>query len=133
MTEYPEASYDDPDPVWPGEPAAPLTSEPIRLRSGGDFEPSILAALFGEMVRRAAPGMTHYQSDLFHDVIWMQRYITGPGTFYWVHRPMGTHIGNDLAFVTSSASICGATAFYRIDLTVSDREAWEATFTPVPR
>lgn len=72
-----------------------LTSE-HRLVGWGTFEDlssSILALLFGHMVRLAAPVVEEYHSDLFHDAEWIRKNVTGPTSFDFVVRTSGTHVG----------------------------------------
>jgi hypothetical protein len=54
------------------------------------FGPNVKSALFGELVKIAQPVIELYQGDLFHDAIWIEKYITGPRNFYWGCDHAGT-------------------------------------------
>jgi len=72
--------------------------------------------------------MTHYQSDLFHDARWLSNYLTDAGTFYWIVREWGTHIGDDAEMVGAAVQCGEAILSYRIDVTVT-RGSWSAEFS----
>lgn len=113
-------------------PAGPAVTERIRLWGFDEtFQSCVNSLLFGEMVRRAQPTLAHYQGDLFHDARWMERHVTGPTTFWWVHREWGTHIGDDFDVMLPavlSANRCDRMVAYRIDVVCVERE-WCADFT----
>lgn len=57
------------------------------------------APLFGHLADLAAPHLTNYRSDLYHDVRWLDRHaiecaLTGE-PFWFVVRASGTHIGTE--------------------------------------
>lgn len=115
-----------------GPAAAP--SERIRLWGWSEeFQSCVNSLLFGEMVRKAIPTLAHYHGDLFHDARWMERYVTGPTTFWWVHREWGTNIGDDGMMLQAvlNANRGEHVKAYRIEVTVEGGE-WFATFTPLP-
>lgn len=72
--------------------------EPIRLMSDNtatDVWPA-RALLFGELVKLAAPAIKHYQSDLYHDAMWLSRYLKGASfAFFWSVDESGTTIGTE--------------------------------------
>lgn len=53
---------------------------------------AVLAALFGHMVRIAAPIVEHYRGDLFHDARWLDANVDGPRSFVWRPYDSGTWI-----------------------------------------
>lgn len=117
------------------------TTEKVRLYGWiDDFAEGarpIRAILFGEMVRRATPIMEHFQSDLFHDAIWINENVNGVTAFDWLIRPSGTNLSanpdptlNDARIGVKIGAGEGA-AFYRIEL-ISEDGYWSALFTNVP-
>jgi hypothetical protein len=58
-----------------------------------DMARPVRATLFGEMVRRAAPIIKAYHSDLYHDAEWLTENLNGQTTFDWLVRRSGTHLG----------------------------------------
>ena len=51
--------------------------------------------VFGHLVMLARPTMDHYVSDLYHDVHWIDRHVTGEMTFFFGADNWGTAIGTD--------------------------------------
>lgn len=69
---------------------------------GGDWkdaESSIRAKVFGHMVELSRDRVKFYQSDLFHDALWLKEEMIGPMSFEWVVRESGTHIGDICRYV----------------------------------
>lgn len=69
-----------------------------RLVGWGTFaelEGSIRAHLFGHLANLAIPFIRAYTSDFYHDVRWINEWVTGPTTFYYGVRESGTQIGTD--------------------------------------
>lgn len=97
----------------------------------------IRALLFGEMVRRAMPVMHEYQSDLFHDALWIEEYVNGPTTFDWLIRPSGTNLSThpdpsqNMARIGVRIGAGDGAVFYVVNVDV-DRGMWFATFTEIP-
>lgn len=58
---------------------------------------TIKALTFGILVELSEGRIENYRSDLWHDALWIEQYITGPTTFEWVVRDWGTHIGEAAA------------------------------------
>lgn len=116
-------------------PAVPAVTERVRLWGWNDtFQSCVNSLLFGEMVRRALPTLAHYHGDLFHDARWMERHVTGPTTFWWVHREWGTNIGDDFAVMLPAvlnANRGENVKAFRIDLVVEEG-LWSADFTSLP-
>jgi len=109
------------------------TTETVRLTGWMSFEDgatSIRALLFGALVDRAILVVQHYRSDLFHDALWIDEFVTGPTTFDYVVRESGTNLGES-AKVWVSISAGDAAKFYRVEL-VEDGGLWSAVFTDVP-
>jgi hypothetical protein len=96
------------------------------LRYDDEITDSVRAALFGVLVQLAAPVVEHYQGDLYHDVHWIDRHVTGPASFYYGVRDTGTGIGSDRQLVTDHN-----TQAWQIDLTVSARGKWDTTVTRI--
>lgn len=67
------------------------------LAYGGEWEhvaSSIRSRLFGHMVILADDRIKFYKSDLYHDALWIEEYITGPIYFDWIVGEFGTYIGD---------------------------------------
>lgn len=61
---------------------------------------SAVAQVFGRLLNLGLPLFTHYHSDLYHDALWLQKYLKGPSiVFYFGIRPAGTSIGTDVELV----------------------------------
>lgn len=105
-------------------------TERVRLSGWGediDQVPGVRALLFGEMVKRAIPVVQHYLSDLYHDVRYIDKYVTGPCVFWYMPREWGVNIGMDRDLVIYLRD--DIHALYRVEITCEDR-VWWATFTP---
>jgi len=87
---------------------------------------TIRARLFGEMVRRAQPIVHEYQSDLYHDVHWLETNVDGPCEFDYLVRYYGTNIAESARIGVAIGA--GPHVLYKIALTVH-RGQWTATFT----
>jgi hypothetical protein len=76
-------------------------TQTIRLLCQGDTEPfSSPQFIFEHMVRLAQPLMESYQSDLWHDAMWLAKHASQvmPGQavhFHWYVSPSHTHLGNE--------------------------------------
>lgn len=74
--------------------------QPIRLmydNAQATVDPA-RSLVFGHLVKLAAPVVKHYQSDLYHDAIWLSRYMEGATfSFYWSCDESGTAIGTQPA------------------------------------
>jgi len=106
-------------------------TEAVRLYGwSADFAESkdtILARLFGEMVRRATPVVQEFQSDLYHDVDWLRRNVTGACEFDFLVRHSGTNIGESARIGVQIGAGRGF-VLYHVALT-EERGMWTATFT----
>lgn len=92
---------------------------------------SILAHLFGQMVKRATPVVHSYQGDLFHDAEWLRKYVTGECEFFWMVRECGTNLGES-AIVQEEISSTEPRVLYHVALRdANGRNKWEVTFTEV--
>lgn len=82
-----------------------LRSSKVIAYGDTDLE-SIRARVHGELVKLASPVVQHYQSDLYHDASWLQKYLTEETVFPWAFfygvRDTGTSIGTDLDLVRYS-------------------------------
>jgi len=57
---------------------------------------SAKAKLFGYLQQEANKHLEHYHSDLFHDALWIGKYVNGHGDyFHYGANDMGTGIGTD--------------------------------------
>lgn len=115
--------------------AAP-DSVTVRLMGWGTFEEmsgSILALLFGELVRRAIPIVREYASDLFHDAEWLRANVAGPVTFDWMARPSGTNIGAESVAAGLSIGAGAGAVAYRVTVADDGRGLWSATFVTIGR
>lgn len=109
----------------------PMTTETKRLfgwvRDWDEARTPVLALLFGELVKRAAPIVQEYQSDLFHDAAWLQGHVNGPTEFYWMARHSGTNM-DGAAVIWEQITTTEPRELYHVALTV-DGGAWYVTFT----
>jgi hypothetical protein len=85
---------------------------------------SVRAALFGVLVKLAQPHVKHYQSDLYHDAIWIKSHVVGPYEFFFAVADTGTEIGTDEKLVRQIRPIA-----WQVSLTRSANGKWEATTT----
>lgn len=106
------------------------TVERVRLWGFSEtIETPVRSMLFGELVRRSAPHLQHYHSDLFHDADWLTKSLNGPMTFFWTVRTWGTHIHDDFDLALAVLGVSSDVArFYRVDV-VCERHDWSADFT----
>lgn len=82
---------------------------------------SVKAFVFGELFKLAQGKMKRYESDLFHDANWINKYLTGPCQFDWVLRESGTHIGQDVAFLVSDWNMFSdVLGVYRFEIILDD-------------
>lgn len=93
---------------------------------------TVRAMLFGVLADLAWPIVQKYRSDLYRDVQWMDKYVTGPIVFEFVARSSGTHIGTDVAGTLfhhgdRHGALCGddAARLYRVALR-EERGVWFA-------
>lgn len=110
--------------------------ETVGLTSGYTFEDegkgtTILAHLYGQMVKRAIPVVSHYLSDLFHDAEWLRAHVTGPTEFLWMVRESGTQLGES-AVTWEYLSTSEPRVLYHVALT-RERYTWRVTFTELIR
>ncbi len=87
------------------------TTESIKIRHATE------STLFGELVKLATPRLKAYYSDLYYDVLWIQKNwndIKDNG-FYFSVRDSGTNIGQDRFAVIDHPESC---AGFRINLRV---------------
>lgn len=100
-----------------------------------EFQPAMLAKLFGAMVRRSRLVIEHYHGDLFHDARWITEHVKGEMSFYWAPRSFGANIGTDPKLVGYGwGSRYDEMHFYRVDIAERIRSGkpsgmWQATFT----
>lgn len=107
----------------------PIGQPTVKRLTNGDFNDQVLAYLFGELVQLASPFVTNYHSDLFRDAEYLQKFVTGPATFFYRVRPYGTHIGTDLSLVAQGFDPL-TERLYRVELAQTDRLGWwEMTLT----
>jgi hypothetical protein len=56
----------------------------------------VRAAIFGRLVQLAAPTLAAYESDLYHDALWINEHVTGRlSVFFFSYNEGGTTIGTD--------------------------------------
>lgn len=108
------------------------TAETTFLRYDEDMSESTLdsvrAALFGVLVELAQSRVKHYQSDLYHDAIWIKANVSGPTGFFYGVRESGTDIRPDDVDLVRKYN----PHTWRVELTRTDRGKWEATTTRLP-
>lgn len=95
-----------------------------------DVAESARAVLFGAMIKRAAPVMKEYHSDLYHDANWLRENLNGPMTFDWLVRYSGTNLQEGARISVKIGAGEGAT-FYRVRV-FHEKGVWFAEFTNVP-
>lgn len=89
-----------------GERVGAVTSVTVNALRGcvGDVA-AVRQFVFAEMVKLAAPVLTHYHSDLYHDALWLNEHVNGTrAVFAWSFNGTGTTIGTDETLVFSSRS-----------------------------
>ena len=105
--------------------------KPTFLRADPDMTESTLeavrAALFGVLVGLARDTVKHYQSDLYHDAIWLHGVAMRPMVFFYGVRESGTDLSFDEDYVRQLN-----TKIWRIELIRSDNGKWEAITTRLP-
>jgi hypothetical protein len=115
---------------------APGTIETVRLTQGSfdnqDEARSIRALLFGAMLDRAENVVQAYRSDLFHDALWLDKYVTGEFSWYWMLRRHGTHVGTDLQAAVDVFGRDNYNVYYKVSLTLDRLSRWVVTFETLP-
>jgi hypothetical protein len=109
-------------------------AETVRLYGWAewpDAQRPVRAALFGEMVKRAAPVVVEYHCDLYHDAQWLNDNVNGPTEFLWMPRHSGTQIGPS-AESWERLSHREPRVLYHVALTET-RGQWSVTFTELVR
>lgn len=109
------------------------TTETTFLRADDDMTEdtldSVRAAIFGVLVRLATDRVEAYQSDLYHDAIWLKANVSGPTLFFYGVRDTGTNIahpeGEELVRQWNETT-------WRVEVTRTDHGKWEATTTQLP-
>lgn len=92
---------------------------------GGSWEDAvstIRAMTFGKMIDLARDRVRFYQSDLFHDALWLREMITGPMQFEWVARESGTFIGESALAVKDYD--WENSQHYRFDIRLDEKDRW---------
>lgn len=79
------------------------------------------APLFGKLVALAFPILERYQSDLYHDALWIEQNVEGPMTFYFSCDESGTMIGLDFARVSNRENV------WKVELIAEHERANEVT------
>ena len=73
------------------------------LRNGDKvINESTRALLFGALVGLTKGVVEFYDSDLYHDAVWIGEYVNGPIDFYFGCDQTGTAIGTDSSLVRYS-------------------------------
>lgn len=113
----------------------PGTIETVPLTSGrfehANESRSLRALLFGAMLDRADGVVKHYRSDLFHDALWIEKFVAGEMTWYWMVRTYGTHIGTDLGAAYRTWGKDADNVTYKMTLT-QNRVSWVVSFEVMP-
>ncbi len=92
---------------------------------GGDWnsaQTTVRATLFAKMLDLGRDRIKFYQSDLFHDALWLNQEVNGPTTFEWVARESGTHIGETAKIVKDDD--WADSARYRFEIREDDNQKW---------
>ena len=67
----------------------------LRTTSAVDVHEAV-QYVYGHLVKLAAPVMQRYWSDLYHDAMWVDKYVRGERfSFYYSVGESGTGIGTD--------------------------------------
>lgn len=115
--------------------ATPGTIETVTLTNGefdNDGEArSLRALLFGAMLDRAESVVKHYRSDLFHDALWIEKYVASEMAWFWMVRTYGTHIGTDLGAAYTTWGKDADNVTYKVTLTKT-RISWQVSFEVMP-
>lgn len=64
---------------------------------------SVRAMVFGELIRLVRPVLEAYESDLYHDALWLQTFandMRSEITFYYSFNNSGTSIGVERTYLT---------------------------------
>lgn len=99
----------------------------FRVEEIADVRP----LLFGHLVEISKEN-THYLSDYYHDVHWLDKYLTAENltdnafTFFYGVRNTGTSIGTDEELVTIHNEFV-----WKVTLACDDRLSWTATFETI--
>lgn len=59
-----------------------------------DAASSVKAFVFEKMLTLGRDTIKHYNSDLYHDAVWLEKNLDGELNFEWIARESGTHIGD---------------------------------------
>lgn len=87
-----------------------------------DAQSSIRSYVFGKMIDLSKDRIKHYQSDLYHDAMWLNEYLIGPMQIDWVVRESGTFIGEVTMHINDSE--WEKIARYRFDIRVENDRKW---------
>jgi hypothetical protein len=87
-----------------------------------DAQSTVRAMVFGKMVELAKDRIKFYQSDLYHDAIWLLNTLTGPLQFDWIARESGTFIGDVTLHVKDDE--WAKSARYRFDIRLEGDRKW---------
>lgn len=98
----------------------------LRYESDSTDIAPAASLVFGELVKLAAPILTSYHGDLYHDAAWLQKYMKGPTfTFFYAVDEAGTSIGIVAKFVFQRSTL-------RRAVTVTNTNG-RITFTAIPQ
>ncbi len=92
---------------------------------GGDWnsaQTTVRALTFAKMMDLGRDRIKFYQSDLYHDALWLNEYVNGPTEFEWVARESGTHIGETAKIVKDDD--WADSARYRFEIREGDNQKW---------
>lgn len=84
--------------------------------------PSVCARIFAEMLSLALPTVKHYQSDLYHDALWLAKGMPTNEPWWFGIRESGTSIGTDHRLVSAYNA-----KTYRMVVHRNERDAWVLT------
>lgn len=108
-----------------------LTGKPYTLHGWdndwGTAGSTVKAKLFGILVQLCEGKVQEYHGDLYHDVHWLDHYVTGPTSFRFMVRPSGTHIGS---MVDTALEIGTVGDVYSLTLTCN-KGRWSVTIKVV--
>lgn len=73
-----------------------VTTHGLGYETGSTTIDRVLPLVFGELARMVIPVMTHYQSDLYHDALWLAEQGKGQSefVFYFSFNDTGTDIAS---------------------------------------
>lgn len=92
---------------------------------GGDWQSAqstVRATTFAKMVELAKDKIQYYISDLYHDALWLNQELNGPGEFEWVVRESGTWIG-ETAKIIKEDTYAPFTR-YKFEIREDDNQKW---------